>query len=259
MADCRSLREKIRSGPLLYGCAIHTLSPSAVEVIGLCGADFVWIELEHAGTDMMQAEHLCRAAELRGMLSLLRIQDGSRTSVLRALEVGGKVIAVPQIHNAAQAAAVAEYGKFPPLGQRGFNTASRGLLYGLCADTVPGVFEYANRDTCLLVQIESEEGLHNAEAIIATPGIDGVLVGPGDLSTSLGIAGQWDNEDLIRTIEGIFAIAHRHEKLVATVCPTNAMTARWKAAGAHLLNVSGDLALLRKALTERLAEVRTLG
>ena len=120
------------------------------------------------------------------------------------------------------------------------------------------VFARANRETCLLVQIESPEAVRNADAILAVEGIDGVLVGPGDLSTAMGIAGQWDDAGLIADIEGVFALAHRHEKVAATVCPTAEMTRRWVAAGGHMLNISGDLGLLRTALTQRLGEVRAL-
>ena len=238
------------------GVTIASMAPSAVEVAGLSGAEFVWIEIEHGGVDLMQVEHLCRAAELRGMIPLLRVQDGSRPAVLRSLEAGGKVIVVPQIHTPEQAAAVVEYGKFPPLGLRGFNTGTRGLLYGFSGATPAEIFANANRDTCLLAQIESAQAVENAEAIIATEGLDGVLVGPGDLSASMGVLAQWDNEELIATCEAVFALAHKHRKVLATVCPTLEMTRRWKAAGAHLLCVAGDLSLYAKALKDRLAEVR---
>jgi 4-hydroxy-2-oxoheptanedioate aldolase len=256
LPDNVSLRERLRSGPLRLGITVASMSPSAVEVAGLCGAEFVWIEIEHGGIDLMQVEHLCRAAELRGVIPLLRIQDGSRPAVLRALEAGGKIIVVPQVHTAEQAAAVVEYGKFPPLGERGFNTGTRGLLYGFSGASPLEIFANANRDTCLLAQIESMEAVANAEAIIATEGLDGILVGPGDLTATMGIPAQWDSEELITTCEKVFALAHKHQKVVATVCPTPAMTKRWKAAGAHLLCVAGDLGLMTKALKETLAAVR---
>ena len=252
-----TLRDEIRTGPTKYGVAVVSNSPAVVEVAGLAGLQFVWIEIEHAGTDMMHVEQLCRAAELRGLWALLRVPDGGRSSVLRALEVGGRIVVTPQIHTPDQARQVVEYGKFPPLGNRGFNTGSRGMLYG-AGGPVLKAMEDANRRTVLLVQIESVEAVRNAEAILSVAGIDGVLVGPGDLSASMGITAQWDNEELIRTIEGVFAVAHRHEKVVATVCPTPVLTRRWKAAGAHLLNIASDISLLRAGFKEALEKVKAL-
>lgn len=258
MSREQTLRERLLAGPTRYGLSMVSMSPAAVEVAGLCGLDFVWLELEHAATDMMQMEHLCRAAELRGMLTLLRVQEVSRTAVLRALEVGGKIIVVPQVHTPEDAAAAVEWGKFAPIGSRGFNTGSRGLAYGFSGSTTTEILENANRDTCVLVQIESAQAVQNAEAIIATEGLDGILLGPGDLSASMGIAGQWENEKLLSDIEGVFALARKYRKVIATVCPSNVMTRRLKAAGAHLLNVGGDLGMMKTALLSRVDEIRTL-
>ena len=252
-----TLRDDIRTGPTKYGIAVVSNSPAMVETAGLAGLQFVWIEIEHAGTDMMLVEHLCRAAELHGMWSLLRVPDGGRSSVLRALEVGGRIIVTPQIHTPEQARKVVEYGKFPPLGLRGFNTGSRGMLYG-AGGPVLKAMEDANNRTALLVQIESVEGVKNADAILSTEGLDGVLVGPGDLSASMGLTAQWDNEEVIHTIERIFATAHKYRKVVATVCPTPALTKRWKAAGAHLLNLASDIGLLRTALKDTADRAKAL-
>ena len=252
-----TLREEIRSGPTKLGIAIGSNSPASVEVAGMAGCQFVWIEIEHAGTDMMHVEQLCRAAELHGMWPLLRVPDGGRSSVLRALEVGGRIIVTPQIHTPADARKVAEFGKFPPLGMRGFNTGSRGMRYGAGGPAVKAM-EEANQRTVLLVQIESVEAVKNADAVLGVEGIDGVLVGPGDLSMSMGLTAQWENETLIRTIEDIFSTAHRHQKVVATVCPTLELTRRWKAAGAHLLNIASDIGLLRTGIKDALEKVKAL-
>lgn len=258
MPEALSLKEDIIARAPLLGPSITSMAPPIAEVAVLCGCDFVWIEVEHATIDMMQIEHMCRAVELRGALSLLRVQDGSRTAVLRALEAGARIVVTPQIHTPQQAAAVAEFGKFPPLGERGYNTGSRGMMYGFSAETPDEAFARANRETCLLVQIESAQAVDNAEGIMGVDGIDGVLVGPGDLSASMRVPSRWDDPGLIAAIEGVFALAHRHGKITATTCPTADMIRRWGAAGVHILAIGGELGMLRQAMTERLAEVRGL-
>lgn len=256
MTEQLSLREQILQGPTLYGVAASSMCPAAVEVVGLCGYDFVWLELEHASTDYGQLEHLIRAAELRGLIPQVRAPEWNRTSILRVLEAGAKVVVVPQVHTAQQAAAVVEHGKYPPLGARGYNTGSRGVLYGFGGANAEEIFARANREVCLLVQIESVEAVENAEAIVTTEGIDGILIGPGDLSTTMGINSQWDNEELLGAMDEVFRVAQKHQKVTATVTPTVAMMRRWQALGVNMLTLGGDLGALRTALTAKLQEAK---
>jgi len=253
-----TLKQRIAAGPVLCGPSLVGMSPAVVECAGLAGCDFVWIEVEHSGIDMMQLEHMCRAAELHDVLPLARVADGSRPSVLRTLEAGAKIVLVPQIHTPEQAAAVAEYGKFPPLGKRGYNTGSRGLGYGALAPTPAEVFETANRETVLMVQIESVQAFQNVEAIAAVEGVDGLFFGPGDMSADMGIAAQWDNEELIGVGERVIQVARANDKIASSTCPTDEMARRWKAAGVNMLIAGGDLGLLRLALVDKLQQIREL-
>jgi len=253
-----SLKERILSGPILYGPSLLSMSPAVVEVAALAGCDFVWIEVEHSGIDMMQIENMCRAAELRGILSLTRVPDGSRPSVLRNLEAGAKIILTPQIHTAQQAAAVAEFGKFPPIGKRGFNTGSRGLGYGTLASTAEEVFAIANRETIIMVQIESVEALENLDAIAAIEGIDGLFFGPGDTSADMGIPAQWDNEDLVAAGERVIQAARANSKISSSTCPTPEMTKRWQQAGVNILISGGDVGTLRTGFADKIAELKAL-
>ena len=251
-----SLRERILAGPLWLGPAVASMSPAVVEVCGLAGCDFVWIEVEHSGIDLMQTEHLCRAAELRGMVPLARIQDDSRPAVLRALEVGAKLLIVPQIHTPEQAARIVEYAKFQPVGKRGYNLGSRGMRYGTLAATAEEALETANRETCIIAQIESVQAVENAEAIIATEGLDGVFVGPGDLSADMGIPSQFDNEELIAAGEKVIALAAQYKKVSSSVGPAPEMVRRWREAGLNMLIFGGDLGYIRAALVSQLAQLR---
>jgi 2-keto-3-deoxy-L-rhamnonate aldolase RhmA len=252
-----SLREQLCGGDVKLCFAIMGGGPAIVEIAGLAGCQSVWLEVEHAGTDLMYLEHLCRAAELHGMWPLIRVADGSRPSVLRALEIGGRIIVTPQINTPEQAAAVVEYGKFAPVGNRGYNPGSRGMRYGAWgADEVS--MPAANRYTCLLVQIESVEALDNAEAIIATEGLDGVLVGPGDLSATMGRPGQFNDPELLDAVEHVISLARRHNEVAATTTPSPELVRRAKAAGVSLLVVGIDTGMLLGALRARLDEVRAM-
>ncbi|NOZ23061.1 MAG: hypothetical protein GXP25_18465 [Planctomycetes bacterium] len=256
--SAKCLKDEIIAAGTSYGPTSIGRSPAIVELMGLVGGyRFVWIEIEHASTVWPDVEDQCRAAELHGLWPLLRVPSGERENVLRALEAGGKIIVTPMINTAEDAQKVAEYGKFPPLGLRGFNLGSRGMDYTV-GGSIDERLAAANAGTVLLCQIETVEAVDNAEAIITTPGIDGILIGPGDLSSSMGISGQWDSPELMDNCIKVFEAARKHGKIMATVCPTPEMTKRWKEIGVHLLCVGSDMGLLKDALKERLKALQEL-
>src|SRR5204862_7850094 len=122
------------------------------------------------------AESPWAAIEAGGATPVIRVPDGQRHHVLRALEVGANIVVVPMINTAEQARQVVRFGKFPPLGLRGYNTRSRGMNYGL-GGAPAEMFEKANAATHLFGQVETTESVENLEAICAVDGISGILVG----------------------------------------------------------------------------------
>ncbi len=196
----------VRGRPrVVRGVSVYSGSARLAELAGRIGFDTVWIEMEHGPTDFALAEAMCHAVESAGAFGTIRVSDGQRSSILRALEAGGRIIVVPMINTPEQARSVVESGKFPPLGQRGFNTRSRGLGYGLTP--VPDLFAQANAQTHLVVQIETMQAVSNLAEICGVPGVSGILVGPGDLSASLGVPGDFKNERLIETVTGCMRTA----------------------------------------------------
>lgn len=184
------------AGRILRGVAVSSASTRLAEMAGRLGFDAVWIEMEHGPVDFSQVEALCVAAEVGGAVPVVRVPDGQRHHVLRALEVGAGIVVVPMINTRQQAQQLVEYGKFPPLGSRGFNLRSRGLGYGLSGREAS--FEEANEHTHLFAQIETSEAVLNVDQICDIEGLSGILVGPGDLSSAYGRPGDFDDPKLIR-------------------------------------------------------------
>jgi 2-keto-3-deoxy-L-rhamnonate aldolase RhmA len=185
---------------IVRGAAIYSCSARLAELAIRVGFDTVWIEMEHAATDFTQAEAMCHAVEAAGGFGTIRVVDGQRSNVLRALETGARIIVVPMVDTPEQARSVVDFGKFAPLGQRGFNTRSRGLDYGLMP--LAEMFQQANARTHLFVQIETKQAVENVGEICRVAGLSGILIGPGDLSLSLGMPGDFKNPELINTITG---------------------------------------------------------
>jgi len=180
---------------LLRGVAMYSGSPRLAELAIKVGFDTVWVELEHGPTDFERAEQICYAAEAAGKFATIRLPDSQRCHVLRALEVGARIVIVPMVNSAEQARQIVEFGKFPPQGLRGYNSRSRGVEFGI--NPIEDAFEKANASTHLFAQIETMEAVENLGEICAVPGLSGVLIGPGDLSVAMGCMAEMTNPKLI--------------------------------------------------------------
>ncbi len=182
------------------GVTVNSGSPVLVRLAAQIGWEAIWIEMEHGPSGFERVEALCTAAEAGGALPLVRLPDGERHHVLRALESGARIVVVPMVDDAAHARRVVEYGKYSPVGARGFNTTP-GMGFGL-TDPVhfphaghglrphrPGAGQ-ANEASHLFTQIETVRAVENVDEILAVEGLSGIFLGPGDLSVNLGVTGQ---------------------------------------------------------------------
>ena len=237
------LKQELQMGKRVFGFVCRTLSPTIVELIGMSGFDFVWIDMEHTGADFATVENLCRAADAANIESLVRVPDKNPANILRALEVGATIVNVPQVESRAEAEAVVRAAMYPPIGQRGFCGSSRGTRYGIGAEAAES-FRAANERTITMVQIESEKGVANVKEICTVPGLAAVFVGLGDLSQSLGIAGQMDHPDLIDSARRVLQMSKAAGKIGAMLIESPADAATWVAEGAQMLCCGVDIPLI---------------
>jgi 4-hydroxy-2-oxoheptanedioate aldolase len=240
---------------VVRGVAVYSGAPRLAELAARIGFETVWIELEHGPTDFARAEAMCQAAEAAGAFGTVRVPDGERGHVLRALEVGARVVVAPMIDTAEQARAVVRAGKFPPLGERGYNTRSRGLGYGL--SPARELFAPANARTHLFVQIESARAVKNLEAICAVDGLAGIFIGPGDLSASLGCAGDMRDPGLVRTVTACARRARALGKHAGILVSPGPLLDAALAAGCDLVFGGGDVTNLVEPWRRLLADLGT--
>jgi 2-keto-3-deoxy-L-rhamnonate aldolase RhmA len=238
---------------ILRGASIYSGSPRLAELAGKVGFDTVWIEMEHGPTDFLLAEHICMAAESAGALPTLRVSDGQRLNVLRALEVGARIVVVPMVQTADQARQIVEYGKFPPIGARGYNMRSRGVNYGL--GEKQAIFADANARTHLFAQIETKQAVQNLDAICAVQGLSGIFIGPGDLSVSLGLAGEMEGDRMIETVADCIRRARAARKHAGILVPPGRMLDAAIEAGCDLVFYCGDVSDLSVVWKRLLASV----
>lgn len=192
---CRRLRRR----DTLIGTIVSLDSIAVVEIIAGSGFDWLFIEAEHAPTGMAALERLLVAA--RDTPCLVRLPNHEPTWIKRALDLGAAGIIVPQVNSVGEAQAIAQAARFTPAGERGLGVC-RANGYGYAAaDYVAN----ANAGTAVLVQAEHIDAVDNASSIASIDGIDGVFVGPYDLSASMGVPGEFTHPEVSEAIESVRA------------------------------------------------------
>jgi len=194
MRKSRIKAKLLRNEPALI-TTLHFTDPSIHEMISLMGFDGIWIDLEHHAFSVETAWGLMRAARVGTSDIVARPAKGEFMRLGRLLEAGAQGILYPRCDNAEEAAQVVRWAKFAPLGTRGIDTANPDMPY-LSMPLEPYLRE-ANEQTFVVIQLESQEAVDQAEQIAAVPGVDVLFLGPGDFSILSGIPGQWQHE-LIR-------------------------------------------------------------
>ncbi|KAJ5995474.1 Pyruvate/Phosphoenolpyruvate kinase-like domain-containing protein [Penicillium waksmanii] len=183
------------------------------QVVALTGVDGIIIDCEHGhiSDDGMHSSTAAIAA--LGVSPLVRLRMTHSDLIKRALDAGAHGIVVPQINTAEEAKAVVQCSKFPPQGLRGQGSAFPAIAHGI---DIPTYMKIANETIITCVQIESQAGIENVDAICAVPGVDMVFIGPNDLALSvLGyVPAKGSEPDFVNAIEKIVAAAKKHGKWV---------------------------------------------
>lgn len=196
------VKAKIRQGGIALGAPVGFADPAVVELIGLAGFDAAFIDMEHTCFELGLIESMVRACELAGVTPVVRVPDNNPKTILRLLDAGVQGIQVPHIGGVADAEAAVRAVRYPPLGDRGMAGGSRAARYG----TVPYREHQAtsNEEILLSLMIEDLPALREVAQIAAVPGVDLIVIGPGDFSAALGVTDPGDPR-LREAIEGVAA------------------------------------------------------
>src|SRR5690554_6154691 len=198
------LKEKIKNGNQAIGTFFELGGSTAVECLGISGLDFFIIDTEHGPFDVESSMDFIRTAELSSITPLVKIKDVSRPSVLKMLDIGAKGLIVPCVENIEQVKNLVEWAKYYPLGKRGFFTARpAGYGYKDFVKNIDNYFKVCNEETLLIPQCETIGCLENIEEIAKLEGVDGIFIGPYDLSIAMGKPSQFDDPAFLNAITRI--------------------------------------------------------
>ena len=229
--------------------------PAIADALAREGFDAVTLDMQHGGVDFSGAANATLAVALAGKPTLARIPVGDFALASRLADAGIAAIIAPMINDAAEARRLAEFVKFPPLGARSWGPRAALALSGFVG---PAYLHSANASTLAIAMIETREALASLDAILATPGLDGVFVGPSDLSIALhrGAALDPHGGEVDRALTDITARAAAHGKFAGLFCRDGRDAKAAAARGFALRSVSTDLNLLRAAARAELAALR---
>ncbi|HLH87387.1 MAG TPA: aldolase/citrate lyase family protein [Xanthobacteraceae bacterium] len=209
-----SLRERFARGDALTGIIDFIGAPMVIEILARAGIDFVIIDMEHCPTDMERLAHLVRAADAAGIAPLVRIPEVDPGLIKRVLNLDVAGLVIPH-GTRASCEALVRAARYAPDGERGACPIVRAT--GYWPDDWKAYAEQANRDVMLLPLIEDAAAIEDIAAIAAVPGINGLFVGPYDLSVSVGAPGaDFDHPAMSSALDRVVASCRRHGKLVLT-------------------------------------------
>jgi 4-hydroxy-2-oxoheptanedioate aldolase len=250
MTRLHRILEEPRSGPLL-GVGAYSYDPIFLEIAAGLGFRAAWFDMEHCHITFAEACQLCRVASGMGMISMIRIPNAHRENVQRAAECGPDIIDVPMADTPEIMQDLIRYARFRPIGERGCFPNSRAVRYGI-ADSIAEQ-ERVNQDLCLMAQIETAEAVARADELCAVPGID-ILIGPADLSASLGVPYQTGHPRVVDAGQRIIDAARRHGKHVA-VASAPSDFAFWISLGVDLLFCASNIGCLKTGAQTALRQV----
>lgn len=180
------LKEKLHQKAVTFGTWITLAHTGIAEVLSACPFDWLVIDLEHSVIELSEAQQMIQVISLSGKVPLVRLPDQSPTTIKRVMDAGAAGVLIPNVKTVAEAKAGVSAVKYPSLGNRGVGLA-RAQGYGLDFKSYE---QWVNEGSIVILQIEHIDGVENLSSILEEPGVDGIIIGPYDLSGSIGLPGQ---------------------------------------------------------------------
>jgi 2-keto-3-deoxy-L-rhamnonate aldolase RhmA len=233
---------------------VEFATPGIGHIMKSAGCDFTLFDLEHSGFGFETVKSALRYFEAADLPAIVRVPSREYHHIARAMDMGAEGLMLPMVGNVEEVRHIVNSMKYHPVGKRGvaLQVAHDRYRPGSVADK----FVAANERTTLFCQIETEEGVRNAEKMAAIDGVDCLWVGHFDLSVSLGIPGQFDHADFKKAIETTVAATRKHNKALGRLVPSVEQGIDIFSQGFDFICYSGDVWVLHNALAEAVSKLR---
>ncbi|MDF3934776.1 4-hydroxy-2-oxoheptanedioate aldolase [Pseudomonas citronellolis] len=242
-----TFKQRLQSGEAQIGLWLGLADPYCAELAANAGFDWLLIDGEHAPNDLRSLLGQLQAVAPYPAQPIIRPVLGDAALIKQLLDIGAQTLLVPMVDSAEQAAGLVRAMRYPPFGVRGVGSA---LARASRWNGIPGYLDEADAQMCLLVQVENLEGLANLDAIAAVDGVDGVFIGPADLSAAMGHRGNPGHPEVQAAIEDAIARVRRAGKAAGILSADEKLARRYLELGAKFVAVGVDTSLLMRSLRD---------
>jgi 2-dehydro-3-deoxyglucarate aldolase/4-hydroxy-2-oxoheptanedioate aldolase len=250
-----NVKSKLKAGEVVYGTSLEiSLDPETPLLLASAGLDFFFVDTEHCPADYHEIQALCRTARGAGLIPLVRVTQNEPYLITRALDVGAMGIIIPRVHSREEACRAVQAAKYLPEGQRGFGM--RSVIHDFRFTNPTDEMASANRETLLVLQIESREGLAHVEEIAAVPQVDALFIGPYDLTISMGIAERFESEGFWNAVQRVVTACDKAGIAAGIQSPRVDLLHEAMRRGVRFVLYSSDVAVLLAGFRAGLEEVK---
>jgi 2-dehydro-3-deoxyglucarate aldolase/4-hydroxy-2-oxoheptanedioate aldolase len=243
------VRKALKAGKVQLGLNFGQLRSTEVpRLLAAAGFHWAFIDCEHGNFDLETVNDVCRVAQLVGLCPVLRVADLQYSLVARALDCGAQGIIFPRIEDPKLLETALSWTKFPPVGVRGYGLMAPQTDYE--ALSFEQVIAHVNENTLTVLQIETKRAVEAREEILSVPGIDAVMIGPADLSISMGVPGEFQHPKMVEAMESIRDTCERHGIAPGTQTRAVPQAKFWKERGMRFLGCGSEIGFMYEKAKE---------
>jgi 4-hydroxy-2-oxoheptanedioate aldolase len=251
-----AFKRALHAGEQQIGLWVGMVDPAIVELLAGAGFDWLCLDAEHSPNDVRTVLAQLQAIAPYPVQAVVRPVHGASELIKQYLDIGVQTLLVPMVETPDQAARVVAATRYPTRGHRGVASATtRASRWG----RIEGYLQNADQEICVVVQIESVQGLENLPKIAAVEGVDGVFFGPADLAASMGHVGNPTEPRVQKAIVEGIAAARQAGKAVGTLTADRKLAREYLSLGASFVAVGIDMGLLAKSAASLAAEFKSGG
>jgi 2-dehydro-3-deoxyglucarate aldolase/4-hydroxy-2-oxoheptanedioate aldolase len=249
------VKQALLAGQTVLGTSYGQLrDPEIARILKAAGFDYAYLDGEHGCFGIETQQDICRVAGLCGLTIFARVADMQYDLIARSLDCGADGIIFPRVESPELLAQAVSWCKFPPVGIRGFGLTAMQNNYENV--TIPEVITHRNENGMVILQIETKRALDAREELLSVPGIDVVMVGPVDLSISLGVPGQFDHPAMEAAFEAIRETCDAKGIAPGLQARNLALSSKWRSRGYRFLGTASEWSMMLEKGKEIVAALR---
>jgi 2-keto-3-deoxy-L-rhamnonate aldolase RhmA len=250
-----TVKQALKQGKVQLGCSVFQLrSTDVIRALRAAGLDWVFLDAEHGPFDTETLQDLMRVGVPDGLCPIVRVADLQYSLIARALDFGAQGVMLPRVESPVLLEQAVSWTRFPPIGLRGFGLGLPHLGYEVVS--MAEAIAHVNEQVMVVLQIETRTALDRLDELLAVPNIDAVLVGPADLSISLGVPGQFDNPTFVAAVERVLEQCERRGIAPGMHLRSLSLAKQWRDRGMRFLSCNSDIGFLIEKATETVAALR---